>query len=294
MWHLPGILRPGRQVRPRPSIRLIAYIHTISIHQQQILDATRHIEKRLRTSKPSGQGGNKWREAGQFFSAGREWRSGAWLVWPAGYQVGHQVWQFHPSACPRYPALLTGCSAQTSKFPPAPSASWYHPSTIDWAQDSKESGALFSALLRVAHPVQYEDGFETLFRAAERHERVAEALKDWPMVYHALHIISNRQSPFHRDISSQPTWFDLLITLGSYQRAQLAARNIGMQLSYKPGTAVFLSSYLVHHGVSEVTPDRLCYAFFMSRALHMNMAPPDEADAKSKATVTPWMTRDSY
>lgn len=157
----------------------------------------------------------------------------------------------------------------------------------------KESGALFSALLRVAHPEQFEAGYETLFRAGERFTRVSEALQTWPLVYHGLHILSNRQTPFHRDTSAQPTWFDMLITLGSYDRAQLAARNLGMQMSYRPGTAVMLSSFLVHHGVSEVPPDRLCYAFFMSRALYTNMA-HDATRQNTTRQETPWMTLDTY
>ena len=159
-----------------------------------------------------------------------------------------------------------------------------------------ETGALISALLRVAHLAQFDAGFEALFRAGERYPAVAKALETWPFVFHSLHVLANRETPFHRDVSSHPTWYDILLTLGSYERAQLVTRNLGMQVSYKPGTAVLLSSFVVHHGVAQVPPDRICYAFFMSRALHCNMGTPSEGDpAKSgKGTDTPWMTMDTY
>ena len=133
----------------------------------------------------------------------------------------------------------------------------------------RETGALCSAILRVVHPELYIAGREALVWAATL-PAVSAALDTWPSVFAKLQIISNRQTPFHRDLSGEATWFELLISLGSYDRATMVLRNLGIEVAYTPGSAVALSSYLVHHGVSAVEPDRICYAWFMSRHLHDN------------------------
>ena len=60
--------------------------------QETILQATRKVEKWLKTKPPSPDGATKWRDSREFFTTGKEWTSGAWLVSPAQYQVGMKVW----------------------------------------------------------------------------------------------------------------------------------------------------------------------------------------------------------
>ena len=134
----------------------------------------------------------------------------------------------------------------------------------------KESGALLSAILRVTHPELFRAGLDSLRAAASREDSVQAALETWPTVFNAVQIICNRQSPWHRDSAGMPPWFDMLITLGSYKRATLVLRNLGVQVAYKPGSIALISSLLVHHGVAEVQPDRICYSWFMTQALHSN------------------------
>lgn len=139
----------------------------------------------------------------------------------------------------------------------------------------RESGALISAILRVAHPNLYRAGREALRSAAEANANIMNALSYWPTVFHSLQVISNRETPYHRDVSGEAEWMDLLISLGSYRQATLALRNVGMQVAYKPGSVVLLSGKIVHHGVSRVEPDRLCYAWYMTDALHRNFGGHD-------------------
>ena len=137
----------------------------------------------------------------------------------------------------------------------------------------RDSGALCSAILRVIHPELYRAGREALLRAA--HEPlVRNAMEFWPSIFHSVHLIANRESTFHRDISGSPTWMELLVTLGTYDRATLVARNLGIQFAYSPGSIIALSSYLVHHGVAQVSSDRLCYAWFMNSDLTRNFNVP--------------------
>ena len=174
-------------------------------------------------------------------------------------------------------------SLKTAKFRPAPSQAMKHRTGVAWAQAMRESGALCSAILRVAHPHLYDAGREALIRASKV-PAVDRALQTWPSIFHVVQVISNRQTPFHRDTSGQATWMELLISFGSYRRAFLVLRNLGFQVEYGPGTAGVVCSYLVHHGVAEVEPDRICYAWFMSDALHTNHG----------VNAVPWMTRAYY
>ncbi|RDX41198.1 hypothetical protein OH76DRAFT_1365003, partial [Lentinus brumalis] len=120
-----------------------------------------------------------------------------------------------------------------------------------WGRRMKESGALLSAILRVVHPEMYAAGKASLSRMSAD-PSIAAALRTWPTVFNTVQIISNRATPFHRDTSGAPPWFDVLMTLGPYDRAELVLRNLGIQIAYKPGTIAPICSQLVHHGVREV------------------------------------------
>ena len=118
----------------------------------------------------------------------------------------------------------------------------------------RESGALLSSILFIAHPSLYKAGEESLRRALKT-EKMQYAISKWPTVFNKVQVISNRQSPFHRDTSGQPTWYNLLLTLGTYKWGTLAFRNLGMQVSYQLSTIALISALLIHHGAAEVNPD---------------------------------------
>lgn len=147
----------------------------------------------------------------------------------------------------------------------------------------KESGALCSALLFVTHPALYRAARVTMARAADAASTaVGEHHRLWPSVWHSTQVIINRETPFHRDTSGKDTWYELLMSLGTCSKAALVLRNIGIQVGYLPGTAVLMSSRLIHHGVAKVEPDRICYTWYMSASLHNNFSGED----------VPWVTRD--
>ncbi len=147
----------------------------------------------------------------------------------------------------------------------------------------KESGALLSAILRITHPDLYRAGRESLVQMAQ-HPVVAGALATWPTVFNMVQIVSNRETPYHRDTAGCPEWYDLLTSLGNHRHAFLSLRNLGMQVSYNPGTVVLLCSLIVHHGVARADADRICYSWFMCKAVHMNHG----------VRRVDWMDRSSY
>ncbi|KAG1724884.1 uncharacterized protein EDB91DRAFT_1255022 [Suillus paluster] len=79
--------------------------------------------------------------------------------------------------------------------------------------------AIASAALRVMHPRQYWAGmraFSSLGESAETKNlpNMSETLKLWASIFNTLSVISNRQTPYHRDHLSSPKWFDILTTVG--------------------------------------------------------------------------------
>ena len=130
----------------------------------------------------------------------------------------------------------------------------------------QEVGGVLDGILAVAHPEQYaaaREVFQQLYRGPDdsQHRKIAD---EWPSVLHAVHIISNRETIYHRDTNGRPEWYDLLSTVGSYgEQAVLSMRTLGVSVPYDSGSVVLLCSRLVMHGVPEVAPDRVCYAWLM-------------------------------
>ncbi|KAG1721814.1 uncharacterized protein EDB91DRAFT_1064239, partial [Suillus paluster] len=73
--------------------------------------------------------------------------------------------------------------------------------------------AFASAALRVMHP--------DLGQSAESKNllRMSETLQYWASVFNTLTVISNRQTPNHRDHIFIPEYFNILTTVGSYSNA---------------------------------------------------------------------------
>ena len=91
-------------------------------------------------------------------------------------------------------------------------------------------------------------------------------------------------SVVHRDNSSRPECFDMLLTLGNYDDGEIVFPNLGVWLRYNPGTLVALSGKLIQHGVEEVDGDRVCLAFYMKDNVHERLNVPPTA----------WMTQEMH
>ena len=102
------------------------------------------------------------------------------------------------------------------------------------------------------HPIQDLDGLRNLLRF-------------WASGFTGLSIISQRESPFHRDGQSPAGMFDLLATIGRTFDPDIRAElpGIGIRFHYNPGTLLSVLSKSVRHGVSMSTQERYCFAFFM-------------------------------
>jgi hypothetical protein len=133
-----------------------------------------------------------------------------------------------------------------------------------------ETSALLSAILRVIHPALYECGRETIQRL-HGHPELHPALEKWPSVFNAITILSNRETPLHRDNYSRPEWYDILTSVGPYQNAVLDFPGVGLKLAYDSGTVVGFSGKVLRHGVRKCEGERVCLAYYMRDKVHERM-----------------------
>jgi hypothetical protein len=152
---------------------------------------------------------------------------------------------------------------------PKVSESFSSPAASDWLDAISESNAILSAILAVIHPTLYDAGWQTINHLRNTPEtRSQDVLSRWASVFSGVAVISNRESPLHRDNSSRYNWYDILVTLGRYRNCELKLPGLGIDLEYGPGTVVGISGYVLQHGVPNFEGDRVCYAYFMRNNVH--------------------------
>jgi hypothetical protein len=130
-----------------------------------------------------------------------------------------------------------------------------------------------SAALRVMHPRQYWEGLTNILALGPIAEdmqlqQMPEKLREWASVFCALSVISNRETPLHRDALSRMQWFDILTSVGRYSDARMSLPSIEIDLRYDPGVMVGMSGRAVRHGVHKVDGDRICWAWYMRDNVH--------------------------
>jgi hypothetical protein len=99
----------------------------------------------------------------------------------------------------------------------------------------------------------------------------------WSSCYTAMQVIVNRTTPPHRDIGGSPPLFDLLVSAGTHTKARLEFREIGLKLSYRPGTIAIVCGRVLLHEVKDWEGgERICIAHMMKDSVHnkQNVARP--------------------
>lgn len=134
--------------------------------------------------------------------------------------------------------------------------------------------AILNRIARVIHPDQYDIGGDALQRLQENPGLLRTGvnapaiLKSWVSIYTAIAIVSDRESPVHRDQKSPPAGMDLLSSVGNYSGCTMEWRNMGLRLDYRPGSVVAFSGKQMQHGVSSHIGQRICLAQYMREAVH--------------------------
>ena len=93
-------------------------------------------------------------------------------------------------------------------------------------------------------------------------------LEGWWNPFNVITVISNRQTPFHRDTLSAKEWYDLVITFGGDPNLIINLPSINTNYAYAGGTALFFSGSLLPHRVPPSVESRLCYIYYMRATVH--------------------------
>jgi len=115
-------------------------------------------------------------------------------------------------------------------------------------------------------------------------EDLQEALELWTSIFNGVQIISNRETPIHRDFQSRPEWYDLLVTVGPYKDTVFELPGIGIRFAYNSGTVIGLSGKVLRHGVTETEGERICLAYYMRENVQRRLG----------TNLASWNTWDSY
>jgi len=115
-----------------------------------------------------------------------------------------------------------------------------------------------------------------MLKRLQKLETTKEVAKDWQSVHTGIAVVSNRKSPFHRDLKGRPEWYDTLL---NYSESQIPPRllvdDIGLDLEYSSGSVIALCGSILQHGVEPWgVGDRVCYAHFMRESVRDRLDVP--------------------
>lgn len=136
-----------------------------------------------------------------------------------------------------------------------------------WLDQMRPYNFLINGILGVVHPHLYKAGMD-VYREMQTLPEVAEASRHWGSVFTAIGIVSNRQSPLHRDTGTRAAWYDILTSVGGDAESVMEWPSLGLRLQYRSGTTVVFSGYTLTHSVPLSAEDRFCIAYYMKENVH--------------------------
>jgi hypothetical protein len=158
-----------------------------------------------------------------------------------------------------------------------------HKGGKDWLKAISDTSFLLSSIIRIMHPQMFQMGLEAMNKLQDQ-EDLQEVLELWTSIFNGVQIISNRETPVHRDFQTRPEWYDLLVTVGPYQNIFFELPGIGIRFVYNSGTVIALSGKVLRHGVMEADGERICTAYYMRENVQRRLG----------TCFAGWNTWDSY
>jgi hypothetical protein len=140
----------------------------------------------------------------------------------------------------------------------------------DWLSSIAESSLVLSSIIRVIHPELFEMGMQAM-QAMQACGNLIEVLNLWYSIFNGVQVISNRETPIHRDNFTRSEWYDLLATVGPYHGAIFELPGLGIRLAYNSGTVIGLCGRVLQHGVSIADGERICLAYFMRQNIQRRL-----------------------
>jgi hypothetical protein len=149
---------------------------------------------------------------------------------------------------------------------------------------SKKGMGLLNDVMSLIHPDLYHAGREAV-ELLKQSDLTRSSADRWPSIWTGVSLIANRITKSHVDKWGSNSWYDFLVSIGSYENAYFDLPDVGLKLEYLPGTGVAFCSKFLQHSVKEWGGgDRLCYAMFMRHNVLY----------KLQLENVGWMTQDRY
>jgi Oxygenase domain of the 2OGFeDO superfamily len=144
-----------------------------------------------------------------------------------------------------------------------------------WLKIIEDPEKFINLALSLIHPALFESGLLMLGKLRQL-EATKDVAEDWQSVYNGISVVSNRESPPHRDSGGRPEWYDTLINYtGPGGNPRLELKDLGMDLEYSSGTAVSFCGMILEHEVKQWGgSDRVCYAHFMKELIRRRLDVP--------------------
>ena len=127
----------------------------------------------------------------------------------------------------------------------------------------KEAGALLSIILALTQPHIFETAFQVIEAlhlgtiSTGNPEVVKKALANWSFPFTDLTILSNRESPLHRDRHRPFTAFDVMTTFGDYEHGRFIVPDLNRKFEFNGGSAMVGCTKLFEHGVARTAGQRI-------------------------------------
>ena len=142
---------------------------------------------------------------------------------------------------------------------------------------TSSSDVIANAITALVAPQQYDSGLVAtqLIKDGQHLHRSHPNIHLWNSVYSGFALIVNRVTPPHRDTSGSTADYDLLVSGGTHKECILDVHDLGMALSYHPGTAIAILGKVLRHGVKMWDGgERICQAQFVKDAIHNRQCLP--------------------
>ena len=142
---------------------------------------------------------------------------------------------------------------------------------LKWVQSMERTTAFLGAVLAVAHPATFQTGMDCVKAIGEsgevaKAENLEDLMEAWSSPFTTTSLMSNRDSPLHRDVGASPTCMDLLVSVGTYTSGEFFVPGLGLKLWYRPGTVIGLLGRVVRHG-AVAFGGRLCFAQYLRESV---------------------------
>lgn len=153
--------------------------------------------------------------------------------------------------------------------------------------------------MSVIHPEQHFEGRGALLQhlrpGASKidHESFKRVMKVWGTGFTGLSVISERETPFHRDGQNANWMYDLIVNIADRHDPDVRVElpGIGIRFRYSSGTVLSILGKAIRHGVSATSVDRYCLAFFMRQKVSERLGFPHEV-MMSEKVFRKWLSLD--